>query len=153
MLRPVPRGVYPANDFDAYRSSAKRAPRAAPIAIPQTLSELSGPHYGAATLAPGASDLTRPIAGGTAQGQRIIVHGRVTDEWEVAEYRDMLVIIRDRVQALIKSGANLQQVRAARPTFDYDVRYGATGGAWTTDNFVEAVYASLKNPPRTGSVR
>ena len=50
-------------------------------------------------------------------------------------------------------GANLQQVRAARPTFDYDVRYGATGVAWTTDNFVEAVYTSLKNPPRTGSVR
>ena len=56
-------------------------------------------------------------------------HGRVTDEWEVAEYRDMLVIIRDRVQAMIKSGATLQQVLAARPTADYDVRYGATSGA------------------------
>jgi hypothetical protein len=77
-------------------------------------------------------------------------HGRVTDEWEVAEYRDMLVIVRDRVQALIKSGATLQQALAARPTFDYDVRYGATTGAWTTDKFVEAVYTSLKNPPKTG---
>jgi glyoxylase-like metal-dependent hydrolase (beta-lactamase superfamily II) len=80
-------------------------------------------------------------------------HGRVTDEWEVAEYRDMLVIIRDRVQALVKSGATLQQVRAARPTFDYDVRYGATSGAWTTDMFVEAVYTSLKNPPKPAGVR
>jgi glyoxylase-like metal-dependent hydrolase (beta-lactamase superfamily II) len=71
-------------------------------------------------------------------------HGRVTDEWEVAEYRDMLVIIRDRVQALIQSGATLQQVLAARPTADYDVRYGATSGAWTTAMFVEAVYTSLK---------
>jgi cyclase len=72
-------------------------------------------------------------------------HGRVTDEWEVAEYRDMLVIIRDRVQALIKSGATLQQVLAARPTADYDPRFGATSGTWTTDMFVEAVYTSLKN--------
>ena len=80
-------------------------------------------------------------------------HGRVTDEWEVADYRDMLVIVRDRVQALIKSGATLQQVLAARPTVDYDVRYGATSGPWTTDMFVEAVYTSLKNPPKTGRVR
>ena len=70
-------------------------------------------------------------------------HGRVTDEWEVAEYRDMLVIIRDRVQAMIKTGATLQQVKAARPTADYDVRFGATGGPWTTDMFVEAVYQSM----------
>jgi hypothetical protein len=58
----------------------------------------------------------------------------------------MLVIIRDRVQALIKSGATLQQVLAARPTADYDPRFGATSGTWTTDMFVEAVYASLKSP-------
>ena len=70
-------------------------------------------------------------------------HGRVTDEWEVAEYRDMLVIIRDRVQSMIKSGATLEQVKAARPTADYDVRFGATTGPWTTDMFVEAVYQSL----------
>ncbi|PYS38412.1 MAG: hypothetical protein DMG14_17730 [Acidobacteria bacterium] len=70
-------------------------------------------------------------------------HGRVTDEWEVAEYRDMLVIIRDRVQAMIKSGATLEQVKAARPTADYDVRFGATAAPWTTAMFVEAVYQSL----------
>ena len=70
-------------------------------------------------------------------------HGRVTDEWEVAEYRDMLVIIRDRVQSMVKSGATLEQIKAARPTADYDVRFGATTGPWTTDMFVEAVYQSL----------
>jgi cyclase len=70
-------------------------------------------------------------------------HGRVTDEWEVAEYRDMLVIIRDRVQAMIKTGATLQQVKAGRPTADYDVRFGAATGPWTTDMFVEAVYQSM----------
>jgi glyoxylase-like metal-dependent hydrolase (beta-lactamase superfamily II) len=74
-------------------------------------------------------------------------HGRVCDEWELAEYRDMLVIVRDRVQDLIRSGATLQQVQTARVTADYDTRYGATSGPWTTPMFVEAVYTSLKKPP------
>ena len=75
-------------------------------------------------------------------------HGRVTDEWEVAEYRDMLVIIRDRVNDMIKKGATLEQVKAAKLTVDYDDRFGATTGPWTNEMFVEAVYSSLKNPPR-----
>src|SRR6266478_555860 len=75
-------------------------------------------------------------------------HGRVTNEWEVAEYRDMLVIFRDRVQSMIKAGAILEQVKAARPTADFDVRFGVTSGPWTTDMFVEAVYTSLKNPAK-----
>jgi glyoxylase-like metal-dependent hydrolase (beta-lactamase superfamily II) len=78
-------------------------------------------------------------------------HGRLTNEWEVAEYRDMLIIIRDRVQALIKNGATLEQVKAARPTADFDPRFGRTSGPWTTDMFVEAVYSSLKNSPRSGN--
>ena len=86
-----------------------------------------------------------PLPNAITDGGTMIIpgHGRVTDEWEVAEYRDMLVIIRDRVQAMIKSGATLEQVKAARPTADYDVRFGATTGPWTTDMFVEAVYQSL----------
>ena len=71
-------------------------------------------------------------------------HGRVCNEWDVAEYRDMLVIFRDRIQAMIKEGKTLEQVKAARPTADYDPRFGATSGPWTTDMFVEAVYTSLK---------
>jgi hypothetical protein len=65
----------------------------------------------------------------------------------------MLVIIRDRVQALIKSGSTLQQVLAARPTADYDPRFGATSGTWTTDMFVEAVYTSLKTPSKIGTTK
>ena len=56
----------------------------------------------------------------------------------------MVVIIRDRIQALINEGATLAQIKAARPTADYDTRYGANSGAWTTDMFIEAVYRSLK---------
>jgi cyclase len=71
-------------------------------------------------------------------------HGYLSDEHEVLEYRDMVVIIRDRIQALINEGATLAQVKAARPTADYDTRYGTNSGPWTTDMFVEAVYRSLK---------
>jgi cyclase len=73
--------------------------------------------------------------------------GRLCDEWEVTEYRDMMAIIRDRVKAMIAKGATLQQVKTARPTADYDTRFGATSGPWTTDMFVEAVYTSLKQAP------
>ena len=74
-------------------------------------------------------------------------HGYVADEHEVVEYRDMVVIVRDRVKALIDGGATLQQVKAARVTADYDTQFGANTGAWTTDMFVEAVYSSLKAAP------
>ena len=55
----------------------------------------------------------------------------------------MLVMIRDRVQDMVKRGMTLQQVKAARPTMDFDGRYGSATGSWTTDMFVEAVYRSL----------
>ena len=70
-------------------------------------------------------------------------HGRLGDEADVVEYRDMVTIIRDRIQSLIKKGLTLEQVKAARPTFEYDGRYGATTGPWTTDMFVEAAYRDL----------
>jgi len=95
--------------------------------------------------------LDRTVYQHDEEGGTLIIpgHGRLCDEWEVAEYRDMLVIIRDRIQNLIKSEASLEQVRAARVTADYDDRFGATSGAWTTDLFVEAVYTSLKSPPKS----
>ena len=76
----IPAGVFPRNDTPAYRSSDKRAPKQPPVRIDHTVSETTGPRFGAEVLRSGATDLTRAAAGGTAQGQRIIVHGRVTDE-------------------------------------------------------------------------
>jgi cyclase len=76
-------------------------------------------------------------------------HGRVSNEFEVAEYRDMIVIIRDRIRAMMNKNATLEEVKAARPTIDYDTRFGANTGAWTTDMFIEAIYTSLKNQPAT----
>jgi cyclase len=89
--------------------------------------------------------LNRTVYQHEGEGGTIVIpgHGYVADEHEVVEYRDMVAIVRDRVQAMIRKGATLDQVKAARPTADYDTRYGATSGTWTTDRFVEAVYASL----------
>jgi hypothetical protein len=55
----------------------------------------------------------------------------------------MVTIIRGRIQYFIKQGMTLEEVKAAKPTLDYDGLYGATAGPWTTDMFVEAVYREL----------
>src|SRR5262249_52192378 len=82
----------------------------------------------------------------TAQGGTWIIpnHGRLSDTGDVASYRNMLAMIRDRVQDMVKKGMTLEQVKAARPTMDFDGRYGSNTGSWTTAMFVEAVYRSLK---------
>jgi glyoxylase-like metal-dependent hydrolase (beta-lactamase superfamily II) len=79
-------------------------------------------------------------------GTRVIPgHGRLCDEADVVEYRNMVAIVRDRVQAMIRKGMTLEQVKAAQPTFDYDTQYGS-GGAFT-----EAVFKSLSNPKPAGT--
>jgi glyoxylase-like metal-dependent hydrolase (beta-lactamase superfamily II) len=92
-------------------------------------------------------DLAVPEA--RSQGGTWIIpgHGRLSDTADVASYRNMLVMIRDRVQDMIKRGMTVQQVKAAKPTLDFDGRYGSTTGSWTTDMFVEAVYRSLTQKP------
>jgi glyoxylase-like metal-dependent hydrolase (beta-lactamase superfamily II) len=78
-------------------------------------------------------------------------HGRLADEADIVEYRDMNTIIRDRFQDAIGKGMTLAQIKAARLVRDYEGRYGASTGFWTTDNFVEAVYGSLSQPRATTS--
>ena len=70
-------------------------------------------------------------------------HGRICDQPDLLEYRDMVTIIRDRIQAAIKKGMSLAQVKAAGLTKDYDGRYSAKSGFGTADQFVEAVYNTL----------
>jgi hypothetical protein len=55
----------------------------------------------------------------------------------------MVTIIRDRIQAMLKKGMTLDQVKAARPTLDYDGIYGVDTGPWTTAMFIETVYREL----------
>jgi glyoxylase-like metal-dependent hydrolase (beta-lactamase superfamily II) len=69
--------------------------------------------------------------------------GRIVDAGDVAYYRDMLTIIRDRVLDLVKKERTLEEVKAAKLTADYDPEYGSTSGPWTTDMFIEAAYKSL----------
>jgi len=99
--------------------------------------------------------LDRTVYKHEEEGGTLIIpgHGRLCDEYDVSEYRDMLVIIRDRMQAMIDQGASLERIKAARLTIDYDDIYGATSGPWTTDMFVEAVYAGLKNPAKAPARR
>jgi hypothetical protein len=61
----------------------------------------------------------------------------------VVNYRDMVTIIRARIQNLVNKGMTLDQVKAANTTVDYDGLYGSTTGPWTTDMFVEAIYQDL----------
>jgi cyclase len=70
-------------------------------------------------------------------------HGRVCDQFDVVEYRDMVTIIRDRVRDLIAARMTLDQVKAASPARGYTKRYGAASGPGTTNQFIEAVYQSL----------
>jgi glyoxylase-like metal-dependent hydrolase (beta-lactamase superfamily II) len=80
-----------------------------------------------------------------SQGGTMIIpgHGRLCDTGDVANYRNMIAIIRDRIQDMIKKGMTLDQVKAAKPTADYDGLYGSNTGPWTTAMFIEASYKSL----------
>ena len=88
-------------------------------------------------------DLIIPVYG--QEGGTMVVpgHGRLCDLGDVLEYREMTVIVRDRIQDMINKGMTLDQVRAAKPTIDYDPLYGQST-FWGTDKFVEAVYRTLK---------
>lgn len=70
-------------------------------------------------------------------------HGRVFDQVDAVDYRDMVSIIRDRVRDLVKAGRTVEQVKATDPARGFKARFGATSGSWTTDQFVEAIYKSL----------
>lgn len=84
-------------------------------------------------------------------GTRIVPgHGRILNEADVVEYRDMVTIIHDRVKLGIEKGLSLAQIKAQKPTFDYDGLYSKPG--WTGDMFVDAIFADLgKAAPRTAA--
>ena len=83
--------------------------------------------------------LDMAVAQNKSQGGTYIVpgHGRIADIGDVANYRNMVIRVRDRIQESIKNGQSLPQVKAARPTLDFDGMYGSP------DAFIEAVYRSL----------
>jgi glyoxylase-like metal-dependent hydrolase (beta-lactamase superfamily II) len=70
-------------------------------------------------------------------------HGRLCEQMEVVDYRDMIVSIKDVIEDYAKQGKTLAQIQALHPALPYETRFGSTTGAWTTNMFVEAVYKSL----------
>jgi glyoxylase-like metal-dependent hydrolase (beta-lactamase superfamily II) len=89
------------------------------------------------------------IASWRAQGGTLVIpnRGRVYDEGDVAEYRDMVTIVRDRLQNAIAKGQTLPEVRAARISRDYDGRYGTAAGPSTAEAFIETAFRSLSSRP------
>jgi cyclase len=88
------------------------------------------------------------------QGGTMVVpgHGRIANESDVVEYRDMATILRDRIQLMVAKRMTLEQVRAANPTRDYDGIYGRNT-TWTTAMFLEAMYRDLSSPKNRTAVR
>ncbi len=93
------------------------------------------------------------ISGEKTEGGTMLVpgHGRVSDEADLVEYRDMTTIIRDRVQDMVNRGMALAQIQAARPTMEYDGLYGSAPG-WSAAQFVEAVFRGLR-PERASAAQ
>ena len=94
------------------------------------------------------------IPGENQEGGTAVIpgHGRISDETDVANYRDMVTIIRDRIAASIAAGMTLEQVQAERPTRDYDGIYTGLGGG-SAEQFVAAVYRDLKECAMSGKLR
>lgn len=76
-------------------------------------------------------------------GTRIVPgHGRILNEADVVEYRDMVTIIHDRVKLAVDKGMTLAQLKAQKPTLDYDGLYSTP--ALTGEMYIDAIYAELK---------
>jgi glyoxylase-like metal-dependent hydrolase (beta-lactamase superfamily II) len=91
------------------------------------------------------------------QGGTLVIpgHGRIGNETDVVEVRDMATIVRDRIKGMVSKGMTLAQVKAARPTLEYERQYGSVAGPWTSDMLVDAAYAELapRQPATRGSAR
>jgi hypothetical protein len=81
----------------------------------------------------------------TQEGGTYVVpgHGRICDEADVVEYRDMVVIVSERIADMIDRGLSLRQIQRERPTRDYDTEFVDDDSFVTAEQFVEAVYRSL----------
>ena len=90
------------------------------------------------------------VSGESQQGGTVIVpgRGRLSDQTEVANYRDMVTIVRDRVRDSIQKGRSLDQVKGAKLTLDYDGLFDAGADGWNGERFVEAIYRDLSRRPR-----
>ncbi len=103
----------------------------------------AGPYLGIPNGAIESS--TAVLPGGT---EVLTGRGRVYRQIDVVNYRDMVVIITDTIQHMVDQKMTLEQIKAAAPAKAWEPEFGATSGPWTTNDFVEAVYASLTSKKR-----
>ncbi len=89
-------------------------------------------------------DLCIPVYGQEGGTMVIPGHGRLSNIGDVINFREMVTVVRDRIQNMVNRNMTLEQVKAARPTRDYDPLYNTPGAFVTADAFVEAVYRSLE---------
>ena len=85
------------------------------------------------------------VPGENQEGGTVVIpgRGRLSDETDVANYRDMVTIIRDRIRAMLGKGLSLEEVKRARPTMDYDGLFQSRSD-WTSDMFIDAIYRDLR---------
>jgi glyoxylase-like metal-dependent hydrolase (beta-lactamase superfamily II) len=95
------------------------------------------------------------VASNVNEGGTLVIpgHGRLCDEQDVIEYRDMVTIVRDRIREYAKRGMTLEQVKARKPTLDFDARYGNDTGFWTTSMFIDVIYKQMAaaHAPKPGT--
>ena len=93
-------------------------------------------------------DLCIPVYG--QEGGTLVIpgHGRLSDVGDVINFREMVTIVRDRVQDMVKKNMTLDQVKAAKPTRDYDPLYNEPGAFVTGDAFVEGCLQELEEVNR-----
>ena len=89
------------------------------------------------------SDIRVPFVWHEGGTYIVPAYGRIYQQWDVVQYRDMLLEIEGVIQDMIRRKLTLQQIEAARPCLPYETQYGRDSGLWTTNDFVEAVYRSL----------
>jgi glyoxylase-like metal-dependent hydrolase (beta-lactamase superfamily II) len=89
-------------------------------------------------------DIVIPVYGQDGGTLVIPGHGRISNLGDVLNYREMVIVVGDRIKSMIDGGMTLEQVKAAKPTFDYDPVYGARAGS--AERFIEATYQTLKAP-------
>ena len=97
--------------------------------------------------------LALTVAAWRAEGGTLVIpnRGRLYDEGDVAEYRDVVTIARDRIRDAIQKGQSLAETKAARILRDYDGRYGAEKGPASGDAFLESAYRSLSETKGTAA--
>jgi len=105
--------------------------------------EAGGSYEGIVAALDAIVDLIIPVYGQDGGTLVIPGHGRLSNLGDVLNYREMVLVVRDRLKHMIEQGMSLEQIKAAEPTKDYDPIYGSTTGFWTTERFIEAAYQSL----------